>query len=236
MTEIADDLLVRLAKLETGQVSDVLDEAGLANHALSSDLVPLAAGSRFAGIAVCARGEAAVDGRHARPAMPGSALEQAMRPGGVLVIDSGGFRRGALLGGFVAYSLQREGCVAIVTDGPVRDADEIRGLGLAVVAGAVTPVNGSRRWRWTDVGVPVTLPGQEGRPVAIAPGDYILADGDGVVVVPAAAAATVIADAEELARIEGRIGEGLRAGGTRAEVFKANPRFDHVRPAGPRPT
>ena len=231
MTGTADDLLARLAKLETGQVSDVLDEAGLPDHALSSALVPLAAGQRFAGVAVCARGETAVEGRHARPAMPGSALEAAMRPGGVLVIDSGGFARGALLGGFVAYSLQREGCVAIVTDGPVRDADEIRGLGLPVVCGGVTPVNGSRRWRWTEVGVPVTLPGQEGRPLAIAPGDYILADGDGVVVVPATAARTIVEDAEELARIEARIGEGLRAGGSRAEVFKRNPRFDHVRPA-----
>lgn len=231
MTTTENDLLARLARLETGQVSDVLDEAGLPSHALSSALVPLASGQCFAGIAVCARGEAAVDGRHARPAMPGAALESAMRPGGVLVIDSGGFARGALLGGFVAFSLQRAGCVAIVTDGPVRDADEIRGLGLAVVAGGVTPVNGSRRWRWTDVNVPVTLPGQEGRPVAVAPGDYILADGDGVVVVPAAVAATVIEDAEELARIEKRIGEGLRDGGTRAEVFKRNPRFDHVRPA-----
>lgn len=231
MTGTADDLLARLARLETGQVSDVLDEAGLPNHALSSCLAPLAAGSKFAGIAVCARGEAAVDGRQARPALPGAALEKAMHPGGVLVIDSGGFSRGALFGGFVAYSLQRAGCVAIVTDGPVRDADEIRGLGLPVVAGAVTPVNGSRRWKWTDVGVPVNLPGQEGRPVAIAPGDYILADADGVVAIPAAVAAQVIEDSEELARIEKRIGEGLRAGGTRAEVFKVNPRFDHVRPA-----
>ncbi len=231
MTGTAEGLLARLAKLETGLVSDMLDEAGLPNHALSSAMVPLAAGTRFAGIAVCARGEAATEGRHARPAMPGAALEAAMHPGAVLVIDSGGFSRGALLGGFVAYSLQRAGCVAIVTDGPVRDADEIRGLGLSVVSGGVTPVNGSRRWKWTDVGVPVSLPGQEGRPVPVAPGDYILADGDGVVVIPAAAAETVIADSEELARIEKRIGEGLRAGGTRAEVFKANPRFDHVRPA-----
>jgi len=226
----ADDLLARLARLETGQVSDVLDEAGLPDHALSSALVPLAAGSKFAGYAVCARGEAATQGRNARPAMPGAALEQAMRPDGVLVIDSGGFGRGALFGGFVAYSLQRAGCVAIVTDGPVRDADEIRGLGLPVVAGGVTPVNGSRRWRWTDVDVAVTLPGQEGRPVPIAPGDLLLADGDGVVVIPAAAAVQVIEDSERLAEIEREIGRGLREGGTREAVFKRNPRFEHVRP------
>ena len=233
MTKTADDLLARLAKLETGQISDVLDEAGVPGHALSSALVPIAAGSRFAGIAVCARGEAAVSGRHARPAMPGEALERAMRPNGVLLIESGGFTRGALFGGFVAFSLQRAGCTAIVTDGAVRDADEIRGLGLPVVAAAVTPVNGSRRWQWTDVCVPIALPGQEGRPVAIAPGDYVLADGDGVVVIPAADAAAVIEDTERLAEIEREIGRGLREGGTRAEVFKRNPRFANIRPAHP---
>lgn len=230
MTAATDDLLARLAKLETGQVSDVLDEAGLPGHALSSALAPLAVGSRFAGYAVCARGEAITQGRHARPAMPGAALEAAMRPNGVLVIDSGGFGRGALFGGFVAFSLQRAGCVAIVTDGPVRDADEIRGLGLPVVAGGVTPVNGSRRWQWTDVDVTVSLPGQEGRPVPVAPGDLVLADGDGVVFIPAAAAVQVIEDAERLAEIEREIGRGLRDGGTREEVFKRNPRFAHVRP------
>lgn len=230
MTTAEDDLIARLLRLETGQVSDVLDEAGLPCHALSSALVPLAAG-RFAGHAVCARGEAAVQGRHARPAMPGSALEYSMRPNGVLVIDSGGFTRGALFGGFVAFSLQRAGCVAIVTDGPVRDADEIRGLGLPVVAGGVTPVNGSRRWQWTDIDVPVTLPGQEGRPVPVAPGDLLLGDGDGVVVIPAAAAAQVVEDAERLAEVEREIGRGLREGGSREEVFKRNPRFAHVRPA-----
>ena len=236
MTKTADDLLARLAKLETGQISDVLDEAGVSNHALSSaltPLTPLTSGTRFAGVAVCARGEASVQGRHARPAMPGEALEKAMHPNAVLMIESGGFTRGALFGGFVAYSLQRAGCVAIVSDGGVRDADEIRGLGLPVISAAVTPVNGSRRWQWTDVGVPIALPGQEGRPVPVAPGDYILADGDGLVVIPAAIAATVIEDTEKLSEVEREIGKGLRAGGTRAEVFKRNPRFAHIRPASP---
>ncbi len=227
-----DDLLARLAKLETGQVSDVLDEAGFPVHALSSDLAPLAAGQRFAGLAVCARGERAVDGAHARPALPGDALERAMRPNGVLVIESGGFVAGAGLGGFFAYSLQRLGCVGIVTDGAIRDADEIRGYGIPVHARAITPVNGARRWRWTDVDAPVALPGQEGRAVRVAPGDLVLGDGDGVIVVPAQAAATIVEDSERLATIERAIGEAMRAGGARPEVFKANPRFAHIRKPG----
>lgn len=227
-------LIARLAQLETGQVSDVLDEAGLPCHALSSHLAPLDPGRRFAGRAVCLRGEATTQGRHARPALPGDALERAMHEDGVLMIDSGGFTRGAVLGGFVAASLQRCGCAGIVTDGAVRDADEIRALGLPVIAAAVTPVNGARRWQWTGSGLPVALPGQEGRPVPVAPGDYVLADGDGVVVVPATVAEQVVEDAAILAEIERRIGDDLRAGDARAALMQRHPRFAHVRPAGVR--
>jgi regulator of RNase E activity RraA len=231
MSDTSDDLLARLAALETGQVSDVLDEAGLATHALSSDLVPLLPGRRFAGRAVCFRGERIVQGQHARAALPGSTLEQAMSPGSILVVESGGFTEAAMLGGFVAYCLMRAGCVGIVSDGAVRDADEIRSFDLPVVAGGVTPVNGSRRWRWVEAEVPITLPGPGGRRVPVAPGDLVLGDGDGVVIVPAGVAEAIIADSEGLARVEQQIGRELRDGGSRAEVFKRNPRFAHIRPA-----
>ena len=46
-------------------------------------------------------------------------------------------------------------------------------------------------------------------------------------------AATVIEDTEKLSEVEREIGKGLRAGGTRAEVFKRNPRFANIRPAHP---
>ena len=226
-----DPLLDRLRNLETGQVSDVLDEAGLPNHALASALVPLAPGQRFAGRAACLRGERNVAGRAQAPAVPADTFERVAKPGTVVVIEAGGFQGGALLGGFVALSLQRGGCVGLVTDGAIRDADEIRDLGFPCVVGAVTPINGARRWRLTEADVSVCLPGQADGPVRVSPGDYILADGDGVVAIPAGVAEQIIADAEELQRIERRIGEEMRAGGSRTAVFKANPRFDHVRPA-----
>ncbi|MCF3933427.1 hypothetical protein L1787_08395 [Acuticoccus sp. M5D2P5] len=227
---MTDALLSRLAALETGQVSDVLDEVGLFHHAISPSLRPLAPG-KFAGRAVCVRGSATAEARHPRRALPGDTLERVVGPNTVLFIESGDFVAGALLGGFVAYSLQRLGCQAIVTDGAIRDADEIRGYGLPLISRAVVPVNGSRRFGLTEANVPVAMPGTDGR-VPIAPGDLILGDGDGVIVVPAADAEQLVADSEELARIEGAIGEAMRAGGERPDVFKANPRFAHIRPLG----
>lgn len=224
----SDPLVDRLSQLESGQVSDVMDEAGLTNHALSSALFPLDPASRFAGRAACLRGEAAVAGRHPAAALPADALERTAA-GAVLIVASGGFSGGAIMGGFVAYGLQREGCRAFVTDAPVRDADEIRGYGFPVVASAVTPVNGARRWRYVAAGEPVSLPGQGGGTVTIRPGDLVLGDCDGVVVVPAEHAEQIIEDSETLHGIERAIGAAMRAGGSRPEAFKANPRFDHVR-------
>lgn len=232
MSTAADDELIdRLARLETGQVSDVLDEAGLPDHALSVDILPLAPGQRLVGRAACVRGAPMTQTGNPRTGLPADTLERVATAGSVLVIESGGFTAGALLGGFVAYSLRRSGCTGIVTDGAIRDADEIRSYGMPCYARAVTPLNGSRRWRLVEADVPIALSGQTGPAVRIAPGDLILGDGDGVVVIPQAAAETIIEDAEELARIEGRIGDALRGGDARTAVFKRHPRFAHVRSA-----
>lgn len=227
----SDPLLDRLTGLETGQVSDVLDEAGIPHHALSSDLFALIPGRRFAGRAACLRGEPFVHGKAQKPAVAADTMERVTEPGTVLVIEAGAFQAGALLGAFVAYSLKRAGCQAIVTDGAIRDADEIRELSLPCVQRTITPLNGARRWRVTEAGEGVQLPGQTGVRVTIQPGDYILGDGDGVVVIPARVAEQIITDSEELLRIEKKIGTELRAGGARQDVFKTNPRFAHVRSA-----
>ena len=226
-----DPLLERLQLLESGQVSDVLDEAGLPNHALSSHITPIIQGQRIVGRAACVAGDALLPTVDSPPPLPGDTLEQVVGPNSILVIATGGFRGGACIGGFVAYSLQREGCRGMITDGAIRDADEIRSLAFPVYAAAVTPINAARRWRLVAMNSEVLLPGAAGNSVRIKPGDLILGDADGVVVVPAEVAEQVVGDAEELKQIETRIAEALRAGGSRAEVFKANPRFAHIRKA-----
>ena len=231
----ADRLVARLAQLETGQVSDVLDEAGLPNQVLASHLGLLRPGARLAGRASCVAGEPIVTAANASPALPPDALESVVERDTILVIGTGGFSAGSVLGGFVAFSLQLQGCAGVLTDGLIRDADEINGLDFPVVCAGLTPLNGARRWRLTRRGDPIPLPGQTAVPVLVRPGDLILGDADGVVVVPAHAAEQVIADSEELLRIERRIGEALRSGAKRIDAFKDNPRFGHVRKAAAAP-
>lgn len=224
-----DALVERLGRLETSQVSDILDEAGLPNQVLAALPVRLGRRGAVAGRAACTAGEPVVVTRHAPPPLPADALERVAGPGTILLIATGGFTVGGCLGGFIAASLGRQGCRAIVTDGAVRDSEEIDGIGLPVHAAAATPINSARRWRLARTGAPVLMPGRAGMPVTIAPGDLILADADGVLAIPSYAAETIVAQAETLAAIERRIRRAMAEGQSRAEAFAANPRFDHVR-------
>lgn len=229
MATDTSELVERLGRLETGQLCDVLAEAGLPDRALSFTIRPVVGERRFAGIALPARGRMLAQTQRPIPTLSNAALGDAAFPQAVVMIDTGGFLGGGCLGGLNAAGLRQQGAVAVVTDGAVRDAEEIGALGLAAFAQAVTPVAASRRWSLIEIGQPITLPGVTA-PVEVRPGDLVLGDGDGIVVVPGASAAMIVEDAEELARIEEQMAEALRAGEPRAEVFKRYRRFDHVRP------
>ncbi|KNG94659.1 RraA family protein [Pseudaestuariivita atlantica] len=100
------------------------------------------------------------------------------QPGDVLVISVSGGQGMAAVGDRVAGMFRNAGGVGIVTDGPVRDADGLAEVGLPVWATGLTPAtphdNGPGR-----TGLPMTMAGQR-----IGPGDLVVADRDGVVIVP----------------------------------------------------
>ena len=116
-----------------------------------------------------------------------------------------------------------------MTDGGVRDAAEFAEIGLPVFASFLTPLSNKGLWAFTAVDDPVDLPGQNGGAVRVASGDWIHADRDGVVVIPAAHAAQVVADAEVVEAVEGRIKQALLAGEDREAVYARHDRFGHIR-------
>lgn len=101
-------------------------------------------------------------------------------PGDVLVIDGGGGGDRAVWGDFVGARAAALGCAAVVVDGAVRDAPGLERLELPVFARSLA-VRGPTRSGRGEVNVPVSCGG-----VCVAAGDVIVADGEGVVVVPAA--------------------------------------------------
>ncbi|MFG3225288.1 RraA family protein [Kitasatospora sp. NPDC048194] len=109
-------------------------------------------------------------------------------PGSVIVVESGDLDY-ALAGGNVCAVAQRRGVAAFVADGLIRDLGEVRELGFPVFARGVIPIPGSKEQLGTH-GAPVRCGG-----VLVAPGDIVVADEEGVVAVPAADRAKVLAAA-----------------------------------------
>ncbi len=122
---------------------------------------------------------------------------EAMPPGRVVVIDSHGEQGCATLGDILAARLKALGAIGVVSDGPMRDVAEIRPLDLPIYCnGAAAPpsITGLLFAGWEQH---IGCGG-----VAVLPGDVVVADADGAVVVPRALADEVGRDAIEQERFE----------------------------------
>jgi regulator of ribonuclease activity A len=101
----------------------------------------------------------------------------------VLVVDGGGSLRRALVGGNIAAAAARNGWAGVVVDGCVRDVDELRACQVGIRALALIPLPTEKRGQGErDVAVQV-------QGVWVRPGDRLVADADGIVLLDAALAA-----------------------------------------------
>ena len=138
-------------------------------------------------------------------------------PGDVIVLAVGGERTRAHCGGIIATAAHARGVAGLVLDGAVRDLNELEEIGLPVFHRGVSPLKPSKDGP-AELGVPVELDG-----VRIEPGDLIAADADGIVVVPAAIAADLVAAAAELEAGEAGILAQIAAGKTTPEIYGFGP-------------
>jgi 4-hydroxy-4-methyl-2-oxoglutarate aldolase len=107
------------------------------------------------------------------------AIRASPRPGSILVVAGGSTSRTATIGGLMALEMQLAGIVALVTDGLVRDAGEIRQLKqFSVWCRGVTPAASNKQGP-VVVGGSISIGG-----VVVRDGDLVIADEDGVVIWP----------------------------------------------------
>src|SRR5450432_796153 len=162
--------VAKFAGAETVHVVDAMDGHG----ALDYRIKPLDPGSAsFAGPALTCH--AGADDNLA--ILAAFAVAQ---PGDVIVAAADGFTGSAVVGDLFARYARNCGITAIVTDGLARDTAGIIATGLPVFVGGVTPGSSARSGPGT-VGLPIVI-----GHISIAPGDLIVGDRDGVVVVPRA--------------------------------------------------
>ena len=140
-----------------------------------------------------------------------AALYQA-GPGTVLVCDGAGSTRCALFGELMATDALGQGLAGLVVAGPVRDIADIDLLGFPVWCTGTAPGQAAKA-AVVSVGLPVVVGG-----VLVAPGDQVIADRDGIAVVPAAEWPAIQAEVAALAAKEAATRERLAAGERLADI------------------
>jgi 4-hydroxy-4-methyl-2-oxoglutarate aldolase len=128
------------------------------------------------------------------------------RPGDVLVVATGGHAGAAVTGDLLIGVARNRGAAGFVTDGLVRDLDDLEAVGLPVYAMGVSPNSPQRRGPGT-VGLPIVCGG-----VAVASGDVVIGDRDGVVVIPRARILATLESLELVKASEAATLERVRAG------------------------
>lgn len=196
------ELIARLRELGAATLHEALGKRG----AMPFYMKPLYSGMKLCGPALTV----------AAPPGDNLIIHYALtlaRPGDVLVVDAKGFTEAGPWGDLMTTAARARGITGLVIDGCVRDGEAIRDMGFAVFARG-TSMKGTTKMLPGQVNVPIVC-----ATVPVAPGDVVLGDDDGVVVIPQAEAAEALERARKREADEaGKRGE-LEQGKTTVELL-----------------
>jgi 4-hydroxy-4-methyl-2-oxoglutarate aldolase len=211
----------RFLLVDTSNVADVLDTLGMFNQGLSSVLTPYPASSgKLAGWAYTIRGQMS-------PYELGGDPDKMKACAGVSTGDVtvwSGDGEG-VFGELIAIGMKERGCVGSLVDGGIRDIRWIADQDFPVFARYRTPVQSIARWKVNGWQVPVSVRGATSQWVTVRPGDFVLGDEDGVLVIPTEVVDTVLVEAERLTEKERLIRVDLQQGLSLAEALA---KYGHV--------
>lgn len=202
----------RLGALATSTLANALDDFGLHNNVMVA-VKAVAPGLRCAGPAVTVRETTGDYGSFTSGDFKVGAIIDAAGAGDVVVVEEGGVPA-STWGGMASLAAKTKGVAGLVVDGGVRDLEEMIEFEFPVFARHMVPTTGRGRLKVEAINVPVTLDG-----VAVAPGDIVVADGTGIVVVPAGQAAEIAARAEGFAADDAAAMVEIRGGLSFAEAM-----------------
>ncbi len=196
-----DAVMNAFAPFQAATISDAMFSLGLRDSAFDP-VVRLLVGRQLLGRARTV-GRTPLTGNAGQAEMAsdyGFAIQQVIdgcKPGSVIVIATQGIASHANWGGNMAHRASHLGAVGLVTDGALRDADEMEGYGLTVFAQGTSVRAGQHRFATTVRNEPVICAG-----AYVRPDDIILGDRDGVIVIPPEHAGDIARKAAELVGIE----------------------------------
>ncbi|WP_094227234.1 3-hexulose-6-phosphate synthase [Methanolobus psychrotolerans] len=187
--------------VSTPNISDAMHRKGA-----MQDIFSMVPGKRMIGTAVTVQ---TFKGDWAKTV---EAIDEA-KEGDVIVIYNGS-RHVAPWGGLATLSCLNRGVAGVVVDGAVRDIDDIRSIGLPVFATCNVPNAGEPKG-FGEINSEIVCGNQ-----TVKPGDYIIGDDNGVVVIPKERAYEIARRAKEVEKTEHRLFEEIRRGSTLSEIMK----------------
>jgi regulator of RNase E activity RraA len=193
-------------------VADVLDKLGYRNQVMRAEVRPLFPEAKSAGFALTVQ---TVPAREITPAAPYAgelAAVDALQKNDVMVVSHSDW---SFWGELLSTAARYRGSTGIVIDGYTRDTRPIIDMGFPVFCRGIHPADSMGRLDVSAHNVPIECAG-----VMVDPGDLVLADYDGVVVIPHAVAEVALQRAEEKVSGENVVRKALEGGMTTAEAFK----------------
>jgi len=204
----AGELIGGFREIETAHISDAMGKY----QTVSSDIRPISDGVKLCGPAVtvqCKAGDLT---------MVHLAVEIA-KADDVIVVDGRGERDFARWGYLITRRSKYRGIAGAVIDGGVRDVREIRTLGFPVFARSITPAAGGIFWPGS-VNTSISCGG-----VTVNPGDIVVGDDDGIVVVPREQAESILAASKAVVEREKKIEEEIDRGVSLVDLLKITDRL-----------
>ena len=137
------------------------------------------------------------------------------QPDDVLIAAAGGSLRSGIWGELLTTAVKNGGCVGAIVDGAVRDVSKIRSMNFPVLARGTCLYDSKDRQRVIDCDIPVEIDG-----VAFSPGDLVVADEDGIVVVPQNVEQQVLKLAWEKVHAENEVRNAIQGGMKAVTAFE----------------
>ncbi|MDZ4770509.1 MAG: hypothetical protein SGJ24_15395 [Chloroflexota bacterium] len=220
-------LQARWDKIRVANIYDTLDKMGYGNQCLDLGIRPLFPQQHLAGQVITVQGSAYPVGANEQGTAwtgGGEDLFKKLRdiayPGAVIVVESGGEQYAGKFGEMTSWALKQSGATGIVLDSFIRDYLGLEVIpGFSVCARGTSPIESSQRWRMNAVNVTIGMPGTLTSRVKVNPGDWIVGEADGVIVIPQQIAMETLEKAEDVEYREQRMREDFAAGMGFDEAF-----------------
>lgn len=137
------------------------------------------------------------------------------QPGDVLISAAGGSTRSGIWGELLSTAARNSGCVGVIVHGAIRDIDKMRAMEFPVFATSHNPYDSQNRQRVIDIDVTVEIDG-----VRFRPGDLVMADEDGIVVIPKEVEEQVLAAAVRKVEAENITRDAIKNGMKALEAYQ----------------